>query len=166
MRPTCFELQVKWQQWSMETWHVSVMLLRHGQGVMPHFIQAEAKINPSKSTEVACWKSKWQIVWMLLNFLSPSHGCTLQYGVCWSSRITSWHSEELDVVSYRSSQLPIAGSSPRNQTFKALSCIQYWKMSAAFITPHTALASAWSTVTWAGRKCSLNESIINIAPVL
>lgn len=37
-------------------------LLRNGQGVMPHFIQAEAKVNPSKNTEVACWKSKWQIV--------------------------------------------------------------------------------------------------------
>jgi len=36
-------------------------LLRNGQGEMPHFVQAEAKINPSKNTEGACWKSKWQI---------------------------------------------------------------------------------------------------------
>lgn len=92
-------------------------LLRNGQGVMPHFIQAEAKINASKNTEVPCWKSKWQIVWMLLNFLAPSHSCTLQCGACRSCRRTLWYNGELNVVSYRSIQLLIAGSSP---------CMHFW----------------------------------------
>lgn len=35
-----------------------------------NFIQAEFKINLSKNTETACWKSKWQIVWIFMNFLS------------------------------------------------------------------------------------------------
>lgn len=163
----CYELQVKWQRCYLETWCLSEMLESCWRWSGNNFIQAEFKINLSKNRETACWKSKWQIVWIFMNFLSSSHSRTMQWGACQSCRRTLWYNEKLDVVSYRSSQLLIAGSSP---------CVHFWSTGLYMVlknvcsfypaSPSSFGFNLWSTVMWARRKCSVNESIINIVPVL
>lgn len=166
----CAEVQVKWPQWYVEPW----FMVREKQWCwsaaqkwsgMPHLVQAEAKINPSKNTEVACWKSKWQIVCVFLNFLPPSHSITSQCGTWWSYRRTLWYSKKRDVTFCMLSQSLVAGSSSC-VFLQHWACMWHCKMSAAFLTPSTALASVWFAVMWAGRKCSPNKSIINTVPVL